>query len=159
MFVYRRHTVLDHKLAIDARRLWPKNLDYGLLILFPIEEWKTSGAYFWDRYNEAEQNICKIKYLWVGASRFGDQIILTDKTIMHSHGGIYACGPDLSGPCNKKHWPESILYFGADLESWLHRIAIYGDEYSLGPADLEDYVDDHLLYRKIYRELNPGIDW
>jgi hypothetical protein len=54
---------------------------------------------------------------------------------------------------------DNILYLGSSVDEWLARVRRFGDEYSIVPGAIDDLVDEPDEYRKIYRELNPGLTW
>lgn len=69
-------------------------------------------------------------------------------------------GPDVAGPRSPfALWLDNILYLGPSVDEWLARVQRFGDEYSIVPGEIDDFVDEPDEYRKIYRELNPGLPW
>jgi hypothetical protein len=128
--------------------------------IFAESERRTNGAYFWDCLRDELPAWNDLTYEWIASSSFGDQIILTNNSPIHLGPAIYMHGPDVGGPISENpNWPSSILYLGATVDEWLARIARFGDEYSVVPGCIDEFVDDSDAYRKIYRELNPGLTW
>ena len=75
-------------------------------------------------------------------------------------GQLYLHGPDVAGPNSPDpNWPENVIYLGCSLEDWQSRIQKYGDEHSIAPGSIDESVDRPDEYRKLYRELNPGLTW
>ena len=139
----------------------PTDEDDPLLEIFPRDEWRTSGAYFWDDYVENLPAWRDLRYTWIARSRFGDQIIITENSPLHSGTALYMHGPDVAGPIhNNPAWIENIIYLGPSVEAWLARIEQFGDEHSICPGSIDDIlVEKANEYRTIYRELNPGLRW
>lgn len=131
------------------------------LILNPPEDWRTDGAYFWDDYIEHVPEWRELRYTWIASSQFGDQIIVTENSPLHSGAALYMHGPDVSGPIHEHPaWIENIIYLGPSIEAWLARVKRFGDEHSICPGDIDDELGPAAAeFRAIYRELNPGLPW
>jgi hypothetical protein len=73
---------------------------------------------------------------------------------------VYILGPDIAGPKSPNpDWPDNLIYLGATVDQWLARIERFGDEFSVVPGSIDEMIDKPDEYRKIYRELNPGLQW
>ena len=128
--------------------------------VFAESERKTTGAYFWDWLREEVPAWSELAYVWLAKSTFGDQVILTRNSPVHCGPAIYMHGPDVGGPqSDNPHWLDNILFLGSSIEEWLARVNRFGDEYSVVPGAIDELVDDPDEYRRIYRELNPGLPW
>jgi hypothetical protein len=128
--------------------------------IFTPSERTKGGAYLWDSLRDELPGWKVLEYEWIGTSRFGDQIILTHNSPLHRGPAIYLHGPDVAGPkSSDENWLDNILYLGSSVEEWLARITRFGDEYSVVPGSIDELIDDSNQYRKIYRELNPGLTW
>jgi len=128
--------------------------------IFAESERRTSGAYFWDSLRDEFPAWTDLRYQWIATSSFGDQIILTTNSPIHSGPALYMNGPDVSGAVSDDpNWPDCILYLGSTIDEWLARVARFGDEWSVVPGLIDESLDDPDAYRRIYRELNPGLQW
>lgn len=128
--------------------------------IFDPSERRNSGAYFWDSLRRELPGWSELEYEWIATSTFGDQIILTNNSPLHLGPAIYMHGPDVGGPRSSSAlWLDNILYLGSSVDQWLARVQRFGDEYSIVPGEIDDFVDDSDEYRRIYRELNPGLPW
>ncbi|WP_254512189.1 hypothetical protein [Anatilimnocola floriformis] len=129
--------------------------------LFPRNEWRTSGAYFWDDYIENLPEWRELRYTWIASSRWGDQIIVTDNSPLHVGTALYMHGPDVAGPIHPNPaWIENIIYLGPSIDAWLARVQRFGDEYSIVPGSIDEHLGSAAdEYRTIYRQLNPGLQW
>jgi hypothetical protein len=140
-----------HKIAIE--------IDGPLIFVFDKSDRQTEGAYFWDSLREIPA-WKELKYEWIARSRFGDQVIFTTNSPIHSGPAVYMHGPDVAGPDSAdSNWIDNILYLGPLVEEWLARVERFGDEYSVAPGTIDESVSYPEEYRKIYRELNPGLRW
>ncbi len=102
-----------------------------------------------------------LRYVWIASSQFGDQIIVTENSPLHAGTALYMHGPDVAGPkSDDPAWIENIIYLGPSIETWLGRVARFGDEHSICPGSIDDELEPQAAeYRAIYRELNPGLQW
>jgi|GEM_PF-4591480 len=132
-----------------------------LIHIFDPWEGRTEGAYFWDWLREESPAWKDLEYLWIATSCFGDQVILTTNSPIHpARSAVYMHGPDVGGPDSEDpNWLENILYLGSSVEEWLTRVRRFGDEHSVTPGALDEWLTDPEEYRRIYRELNPGLRW
>ena len=130
----------------------------GFITLYRLCDRKESGAHFWDS-SFRDLNITPVKYLWIGSSSYGDQIITTDDKIFGKNGGVFTCGSDTAGPENNKYQPEYVLYHGPSVNDYLNTLDKYGDDFSVGPGAIDRDCAQAAEYKKLYRTLNPGIAW
>ena len=131
-----------------------------LVRIFARSDRKTTDAYFWDRLRDDVPAWKDLKYEWIASSTFGDQIILTHNSPIHDGSAVYMLGPDISGPdSTNPYWPDNLIYLGPSVDEWSARMERFGDEFSVAPGSIDDMVDDADEYRRIYRELNPGLAW
>jgi hypothetical protein len=56
-------------------------------------------------------------------------------------------------------WPDNLIYLGSSIDEWLARIERFGDEYAVVPGSIDELLENPDEYRKIYRDLNPGLTW
>lgn len=134
--------------------------DNRLIRIFDTEDRKTEDAYFWDWLRDGDNAWQKLKYKWIASSCFGDQVIVTESSPIHDGTAVYLLGPDITGPeSDNPNWPDNMVYLGASVHEWLARVNEFGDEHSIAPGDLDQRIDCGDEYRKIYRELNPGLPW
>jgi hypothetical protein len=131
------------------------------LQLYPIAKRKKSGSQYWDWLIESSKEWSSLEYTLIASSRFGDDIIITHNSPLHPGQAIYMHGPDVAGPRSpNKAWPESVLYLGSSIESWLDRVELYGDEHAIGPGGIDSELKKRAsIYKAIYRQLNPGLEW
>lgn len=135
------------------------DINEPLIEVFEKSDRRTEGAYFWDSLRELPA-WKSLKYEWIGSSRFGDQVIFTTNSPVHSGPAVYMHGPDVAGPDSADpNWIDNILYLGPSVEDWLARVKRFGDEYSVVPGSIDELVGNPQEYRRIYRELNPGLRW
>ena len=128
--------------------------------IFAESERRTSGAYFWDSLRDEFPAWKDLEYEWIASSSFGDQIILTNNSPLHAGPAIHMNGLDVSGPVSANpNWPGGILYLGSTIDEWLARLARFGDEWSVVPGLIDESLYDTDAYRRIYRELKPGLHW
>lgn len=134
--------------------------DDRLVEIFKPADRKTSGAYFWDDLREEVPEWKDLEYEWIASSSFGDQIIVTKNSPLHTGTAVYMHGPDVAGPESANPaWIENILYLGSSEEVWKARVAKYGDEHSVTPGSIDESLQNPDEYRAIYRKLNPGLKW
>lgn len=128
--------------------------------IFDASERRTEGAYFWDSLRDLPA-WKELRYEWIASSLFGDQVIFTKNSPIHrGRPAVYVHGPDVAGPNSKDpNWIENILYLGPSIEDWLARVELFGDEYSVVPGSIDETLCNPEVYRRIYRELNPGLPW
>ena len=131
-----------------------------LVHIFKETERRSEGAYFWDSLRDEVPAWKDLQYEWIASSRFGDQIILTSNSPIHDGPALYMHGPDVAGPDSADaNWIDNILYLGSSVEEWLARIERFGDEHSVAPGSIDQSVHEPEEYRRIYRDLNPGLPW
>ena len=129
-----KSSVSEHEMSIDDTD--------QLVRVFPASERKATGAYFWDWLRDDLPAWKGLEYQWIGSSVFGDQIIVTSNSPIHSGTAVYLHGPDIHGPkSNVENWPENMIYLGASVETWLNRIKQFGDEHSIAPP-LDDSINN-----------------
>ena len=134
--------------------------DDDLIRIFDTNEQKTEGANFWDWLRDDDAVWQRLKYKWIASSCFGDQVIVTETSPIHDGTAVYLLGPDITGPeSDTPNWPDNLIYLGSSVDDWLTRVSQFGDEHSIAPGDLDQRIDRADEYRKIYRELNPGLPW
>jgi hypothetical protein len=130
------------------------------LEIFSVTDIRRSGAYFWDDLIENLPAWRNLKYQWIASSSFGDQIMVTENSPLHSGTALYMHGPDVAGPQSEDpNWIENILYLGPSINEWLARVKKFGGEYSIGPGAIHQLGAAADEYRAIYRQLNPGLQW
>ena len=131
-----------------------------LVVVFDHSDRKTTEASFWDWLRDDIPAWKDLDYEWIASSVFGDQIILTNNSPIHDGPAVYMLGPDVAGPTSDNaNWPDNLIYLGPSVDGWLARIERFGDEYSIVPGSIDELLDSSDEYRKIYRELNPGLQW
>jgi hypothetical protein len=131
-----------------------------LVRIFDHADRKRAEAYLWDWLKRDVPAWADLKYEWIASSMFGDQIILTNNSPLHKGSAVYMLGPDIAGPDgNNPDWPDNLLYLGPSIEEWRARMKRFGDEYSVVPGSIDDMLDNPDEYRKVYRALNPGLQW
>jgi hypothetical protein len=130
------------------------------ILIFERSERRNNGACFWDSLRDDVPAWKTFEYEWIARSSFGDQVIQTDNSPIHTGHALYLHGPDVAGPLSDNpHWPDNVLYLGPSVDEWLARINRFGDEYAIVPGLIDELVVDPEGYRKIYRDLNPGLPW
>jgi hypothetical protein len=131
-----------------------------LVQIFARPDWKTTSAYFWDSLRDELPAWANLEYQWIASSAFGDQIIVIQNSPIHDGPVVYMHGPDVSGPqSDNPNWPDNILVLGFSVDEWLARIQRFGDEFSVVPGHIDELLEARDDYRKIYRDLNPGLIW
>jgi hypothetical protein len=131
-----------------------------LVRIFPKKDWRTSVAYFWDSLREERPAWANLEYQWIARSTYGDQVIIAQQSPIHEGIAIYIHGPDIAGPkSSDANWIDNILFLGSTFGEWMTRIEEFGDEYSICPGSIGELVDAPDEYRRIYRNLNPGLQW
>jgi hypothetical protein len=131
-----------------------------LVNIFDQSARKASGAYCWEWLREDIPAWKNLKYEWIASSSFQDQIILTENSPIHDGLAVYLLGPDIAGPVSDNPiWPDNLIYLGSSIDEWLARIERFGDEYAVVPGSIDELLENPDEYRKIYRDLNPGLTW
>ena len=139
---------------------WQHNKKYESLEIHSKKDITTKDAYIWDELIEEMEEWRDLEYVWIASSNYGDQIIVTDTSPIHDGIAVYMLGMDVAGPdSDNPIWPEGMLFLGNSVSEWLERVEKYGDEHSIGPGGIDNELSNPEEYKKLYRKLNPGLNW
>ena len=144
----------------ELKELFPKGSEFRQFQIYHPKEWKSYTA---------DSQIKEIKELFpawqdtdfvlVGATDFGDAIVVTDSDPISPNGAIYMAG---EGFCmnEAKDWPESMLRLGMTAKQWHDRVKTYGDEPAIAAGSVDEELGSRAQdYRQQIKLLNPSIDW
>lgn len=105
----------------------------------------------------AHQHFRGLKVVMVGSSVFGDEIIYVPPG-SSIPCGVYALGPDVSGPIDSPVQPSWMLRLAPSFQEWVERVGSRGYDFGLVPGE-QLPPERRREFVKYFALLNPGIDW
>ena len=151
--------IQDWTILRDLSVLVPSGLELDHLTIYPPNRWKDRTlASLIKEIVQYYPTWSDTKFVLIGGSHFGDEVLVTQGDPISSSGAIYISGSGAGGRQSIKEWPESMLRLSINAKDWIDRLKKYGDEFAVALGSLDDALGDKAAeYRSLILQLNPGL--